>query len=378
MGKTFSTGLLTNGIWQDASNNIGIGGSPSGSYKLEVTGTAKVSGITSLTSATASTSTTTGGLVVTGGVGIGGTIFGTTATFSGQFSIGTTAPAWSAFTNMLNLQSGSIGGTSTTDFRIFQNMYYDGGSYRTRNIGESQRWDMGSGALYIYTAASAAANAVVTPTLKFNITNTGAATFSSDVTIGPNNGSFKGFGFSVTVSSVSQGGLFPYSGVTGSGTDYSPTLFADSSNNLYFCAGGSTNKKMTVNSNGIITILNLAAAGSRTVTADSSGNLSATSDSSLKQEDTTYTIEGLAEVLQLKPRAYKWLNDIEIRGEEAATEIGFFADEVNPIIPSAAPKGNDGLYGFYDRAVIAAMVKAIQELSAQNQDLKSRLDKAGL
>jgi hypothetical protein len=38
MGKTFSTGLLTNGIWQDASNNIGIGAAPSGSYKLEVTG----------------------------------------------------------------------------------------------------------------------------------------------------------------------------------------------------------------------------------------------------------------------------------------------------------------------------------------------------
>ncbi len=41
MGKTFSTGLLTNGIWQDASNNIGIGAAPSGSYKLEVTGTGR-------------------------------------------------------------------------------------------------------------------------------------------------------------------------------------------------------------------------------------------------------------------------------------------------------------------------------------------------
>ncbi|MFY7886607.1 MAG: hypothetical protein ACOVOV_17370, partial [Dolichospermum sp.] len=41
MGKTFSTGLLTNGIWQDASNNIGIGGSPSGSYKFEVTGVSR-------------------------------------------------------------------------------------------------------------------------------------------------------------------------------------------------------------------------------------------------------------------------------------------------------------------------------------------------
>jgi hypothetical protein len=44
MGKTFSTGLLTNGIWQDASNNIGIGGSPSGSFKLDVTGTGRFTG----------------------------------------------------------------------------------------------------------------------------------------------------------------------------------------------------------------------------------------------------------------------------------------------------------------------------------------------
>jgi hypothetical protein len=45
MGKTQLTGNLTNAISQDASNNIGIGAAPSGSYKLEVTGTAKVSGI---------------------------------------------------------------------------------------------------------------------------------------------------------------------------------------------------------------------------------------------------------------------------------------------------------------------------------------------
>ena len=43
MGNTFKLGNYVNGLFQDTSNNIGIGGSPSGSYKLEVTGTAKVS-----------------------------------------------------------------------------------------------------------------------------------------------------------------------------------------------------------------------------------------------------------------------------------------------------------------------------------------------
>jgi hypothetical protein len=126
------------------------------------------------------------------------------------------------------------------------------------------------------------------------------------------------------------------------------------------------------NSGGSFQVNNLAGSGSRTVTADASGVLSASSDSSLKQEDKEYNIEGLSQILQLTPRAYKWLNDIEIRGEEAATEIGFFANEVNPIIPSAAPMGVDGKYGLYDRAIIATMVKAIQELKAEIEQLKQK------
>ena len=51
MGKTFSTGLLTNGIWQDASNNIGIGAANS-SFKFQVTGTTNLTGALSGTSAT--------------------------------------------------------------------------------------------------------------------------------------------------------------------------------------------------------------------------------------------------------------------------------------------------------------------------------------
>jgi hypothetical protein len=134
------------------------------------------------------------------------------------------------------------------------------------------------------------------------------------------------------------------------------------------------NERMRITSSGLVSIANLAGSGTRTVTADSSGYLSAASDSSLKQEDTTHIVEGLAEILQLQPRAYKWLSDIERRGDEAATEIGFFANEVAPIIPSAAPKSNDGLYGFYDRAIIAALTKAIQEQQATITSLQTRIE----
>jgi len=44
MGLTQRLGTIPLAIFTDASNNIGIGGSPSGSYKFEVTGTGRVSG----------------------------------------------------------------------------------------------------------------------------------------------------------------------------------------------------------------------------------------------------------------------------------------------------------------------------------------------
>jgi hypothetical protein len=63
MGKTFSTGLLTNGVFQDSSNNIGIGAAANASFKLQVTGTTNLTGALSGTSATFSSSVTANGAI---------------------------------------------------------------------------------------------------------------------------------------------------------------------------------------------------------------------------------------------------------------------------------------------------------------------------
>ena len=81
MGKTFSTGLLTNGIWQDASNNIGIGAANS-SYKFQVTGTTNLTGALSGTSATFSSTLTTGGKITANGGGLLLDLVGGSDTFS--------------------------------------------------------------------------------------------------------------------------------------------------------------------------------------------------------------------------------------------------------------------------------------------------------
>lgn len=155
-----------------------------------------------------------------------------------------------------------------------------------------------------------------------------------------------------TIGSVGGGNIYTYS------AGY---------NAMY--AGGA--ERMRIDSSGVVTINNLSGAGSRTVTAGATGVLAAASDSRLKQEVPEAPIAGLAEIMQLRPVAYKWLDDIENRGDDAAVELGFFANEAKDIIPSAAPMGNDGYYGFYDRAVIAALTKAVQEQQQMIQALQA-------
>lgn len=139
---------------------------------------------------------------------------------------------------------------------------------------------------------------------------------------------------------------------------------------VYTAAASATPvERIRINSSGL-TVASLAGTGTRTVSATAAGLLTASSDSSLKQEVPDTELPGLAQVLRIQPKAYKWLSDIEARGEAAAVEIGFFADQVAPIIPSAAPRNSDGLFGFYDRAVVAALVKAVQELKAELDALK--------
>jgi hypothetical protein len=59
MGLTFRLGTIPLAILTDASNNVGIGAAPSGSYKLEVTGTAKVSSTLLVSGAATFSSTVT-------------------------------------------------------------------------------------------------------------------------------------------------------------------------------------------------------------------------------------------------------------------------------------------------------------------------------
>ena len=132
---------------------------------------------------------------------------------------------------------------------------------------------------------------------------------------------------------------------------------------------------------------NLVTIGSNTVTKfafDQEGQMHATiasttfSDGRLKTEQAEVPY-GLAEVLQLQPKAYKkhqpMFNEdgsVKLDGE-TRDEIGFVAQEVKALIPELVRDIDEGdsFYGLNDGKLMAVVIKAIQELSAKVTALES-------
>ena len=140
-----------------------------------------------------------------------------------------------------------------------------------------------------------------------------------------------------------------------------------------YSAGGYT-LKMTITASG-------------NIGAPSGTNIYNASDVRLKQNITKIE-DGLDKIKALNPVKFNWLDGFE-ESEDGKDMLGFIAQEVQDIIPEAVESfGNNSLkvgdvvvdnpLRVNEKFIIPVLVKAIQELSSQNQDLKSRLDKAGL
>ena len=118
------------------------------------------------------------------------------------------------------------------------------------------------------------------------------------------------------------------------------------------------------------------------------GSWSDSSDARLKKD--IKTIENaLDKINKLNPVNFEWINPEEHHNQSNVS--GFIAQEMKEVFPDfineANPIGKDkDIVGENEKIYAltlsfkfdAYLVKSIQELSAQNQDLKSRLDKAGL
>jgi len=94
------------------------------------------------------------------------------------------------------------------------------------------------------------------------------------------------------------------------------------------------------------------------------------SDESLK-ENVSPTRYGLEDVLLLSPSDFNWI-------ETGETDTGFIAQAVQKVIPEATPQNPDGLLGFRDGPILAALTMAIQEQQVIIDGLMARLEAAGI
>jgi hypothetical protein len=187
MGLTQKLGTIPLAILTDASNNIGIGAAPSGSYKLEVTGTGRfTSSLTSdtlLVNAAAQANVTA---LIQGKVATAGTALKVISDGNGTDKVFEfTGADGVAAQTMTMLQSGNVGIGISTGFNVISGtettLQIAGGNVASLYLNStgSNKWALfanASGSLGVYNLTAS--------TIPFQIASTGAATFSTSITIG--------------------------------------------------------------------------------------------------------------------------------------------------------------------------------------------------
>jgi hypothetical protein len=133
-----------------------------------------------------------------------------------------------------------------------------------------------------------------------------------------------------------------------------------------FNTAGTTVASINGNGGGIYT----ASLGTGLVYSNG-GTLTSTNPSDERLKDNIEGIAwGLEEILKLRPVSYTWKNDTINQG----TQFGFIAQEVQEVMPEAVKEfGEEEQYlGLEKEAIYVTLVKAIQELKAEIDSLKTK------
>jgi hypothetical protein len=384
MGNTFKLGNYVNAIFQDASNNVGIGAAPSGSYKLEVTGTGRFTGaLTSLQSNISSGSSSYG------------TWNGTTS------GAGFLALQYNSSTyGWIGQGSAIVTSGSNTDLAIsYQNnlVFSQGAGAAKMTITSAGNVGIGTISASTKLHVSGAVSGVFEGMLVENTTSSWYSLYqcktgSSGVWqwgVWPDNGyriGLSGVGDYLTITSGGRG-LFgtttPSAGASGfasSSFQVQGEVVSKGSLAGFFWenrSGGTTDNSNWYGwytTTGTIYLYN--GAGNIAYINTSSGAYVPLSDINKKKDFEESTI-GLKEILRLKPTLYRMKSD----DESKAKELGFIAQEVKDFIPQAYVESiteKDNFIGLNQMPIVAALTKAIQEQQAQIEELNERLNKAGL
>jgi hypothetical protein len=231
---------------------------------------------------------------------------------------------------------------------------------------------LGTGGYYLIHGDAYTAGGTI-PADSFAVLNAGAVpvawiTQAGAVTVGPASSG----GAHTTQAAATGVGTVLIVNNTTDATNAASIRFRDAGSTMG-SVGASTSYPLRVTSSTDTEVFLVPAGlGNGTLTL-TSNVVGVSSDARLKTLTENQEIPGLAEICSITPARYRWNNpDL---GDDV--HLGFIAQDVQPHIPEAVGKpGGDGMLGFYDRPVLAAAVKAIQELSAKLELQARSLDAA--
>ncbi|CAB5194427.1 Intramolecular chaperone auto-processing domain containing protein [uncultured Caudovirales phage] len=419
MGKTNQLGVLADVFTSDASNNVGIGGSPSGSYKLEVTGTAKVSSTLLVSGASTFNSSATVTSASTSGFVVNSTNNASYRGFTIQVN-GTTQGGMEILPNTGEIR---IGGYSTTS-DYFPVIYSDGVAALTFGVGATPSATFSSS--ISATTGNFSNYIVIGGTSGLNTYGSINQPAGEKIIINAYHGlelktsGGVGSGTPISVFNVSSGGGLTLNGNATTGLDLSSSTYSysiDIGNNQFIrqknnagtlCLLLGMSSDNTTYLRGSQHIVLQPNNGTSVLTAFNSGNVSIgtndigyklnlngqpgangytlwTNYSDLRLKENITDLEAinvLHKICAIRPVTY---NYNELSGFDEATRSrrisGFIAQELMEVFPDMVGTIKKDDIEYYDTNLsnlTLYLVKAVQELNQQNQDLKSRLDKAGL
>jgi hypothetical protein len=419
MGKNYNSSRLVNGLSVDASNNIGIGGSPSGSYKFEVTGTGRFTSDLSITGGSYFLQRASGSAILpvlrywngtgnpmNGGalgdiltIGTQGTNDFTIATdnvrrltilSNGNVGIGTTSPFnFGAGHRTLDVRGDGI----TSIGAIFA-----GNSDRTAVIGF---YINPSATGTIGTSSNHALQLVTNDAERIRITPTGNVCIGTSTSSGFGNinldlnaAALPAAYFVIRTGSNTVTAEYAVdSGVAYLSTKTAHPLVLRTSDveRMRITSGGQVQIKQAGNTYndglGLINtagnIFSLVLGGNNNIFLGfnygdvgyfnySTGAYIPISDINKKKDFEDSTI-GLNAILGLKPTLYRMKDDEEL----ADKHLGLIAQEVKEFIPQAyveSINGENTFIGLDYQAITSALVKAIQELKGEVDSLKAQIN----
>lgn len=403
MGKTLDTGRLTNAISTNGNNNVGIG-TTSPNSKLQVNGT----DLTSFTSASYAP------LFLQGGTYTGSQVqaidFGSSSytkplvrigarigSAGSSLQFGTSNAYTTGITNtaMTINESGNVGiGTTNPYVKLNVNgisqfgsptLQTSGGEYIVLGQNSSTGPDDGNclGLYVLHAAASASPQVKLTYQFRQN-DNSGANLYGDVIRATKESGSNSTFTSFFTNSTIGVGTekmrIFS-TGNVGIGTS------SDNGNKfqingyqsmLPYSGGGSSYGVRFSNNNGayweirnvdLYNKFQFIYQGSVLADINSSNGVYTALSDERKKKDFEISNIGLSAILALEPTLYRMKTD----DESEPKQLGFIAQQVQSIMPEACSQIGEYL-GVQDRPIVAALVKAVQELKAENDTLKTRIE----